>query len=480
MYMTMGRLIRRILARVLAVVLFVEIAAFLLVPVFHSRQYAGMVYRNHVSSGRISDPVDLPAGERFRLIETDEDALEWRLRAIEAARHSIVISTFDFEDNDGGRLVMAYLLHAAERGVRVEILLDGFYGFFNTFGEEHFKALVKDPNIRIYKYNKVNAFLLYKSNYRMHDKYIIIDDKLYLLGGRNLSSEFLGDFTDKKHSLDRDILIYEPKRLRGADGTSLQALQNYWNSIRVLPTCKEYRYTRHSRKVERAADTLRALYRDYAAMHPYEKTHWDSATSEAESVRLISGERRPVNKEPLVFAQLYHEMEAGKDVLIQSPYIVCSTAMFRDLTFLTFDRERRISILTNAPESGANPWGSMDLLNNRRLFLQSGCELYELFNSDSMHTKTILIDDDLSIIGSYNLDSRATYLDTEMMAAVRSKELNAELRETLQKDIDHSVHYDRAGRKTLGKDCVPRKLQGPRRFFYRIGRVVLPLFRQLL
>ena len=476
----MGRLVRRMLAVTVAIFLIAEIAAFLAVPAFYTRQYAGTIYQKNVSSGRIPVSEDLPAGERFRLIETDEEALEWRLRAIESAKQSIVISTFDFEDNTAGRLVMAYLLHAAERGVKVDILLDGFYGFFNTFGEEHFKALVKDPNIRMRKYNKINLLLLYKSNYRLHDKYMIIDDRLYILGGRNISSEFLGDFTDKKHSHDRDILIFEPKRLRGAEGTSLQALQDYWDTMWVLPTCKEYRYSRHSKKVDRATETLHEIYRDYSARHAFEKVDWGAVTSEAESVRLISGEKAPNNKEPLVYAQLFHEMIGGREILIQSPYIVCSAAMFRDLSVLTISRNRKVSILTNAPESGANPWGSMDLLNNRRLFLQSGCVLYELFDSKSMHTKTVLIDDDLSIIGSYNLDSRASYLDTEMMVAVRSKELNAELREILQKDIDHAVNYDRTGKKTLGKDCVPRELQGPRRFLYRIGRLVLPFFRQLL
>ena len=71
--------------------------------------------------------------------------------------------------------------------------------------------------------------------------------------------------------------------------------------------------------------------------------------------------------------------------------------------------------MTNAVESGANPWGCTDYLNQKQKVLGTGVSVYECLAGQSLHTKTVLVDDDISLIGSYNLDIRSTYLDTEMM-----------------------------------------------------------------
>ena len=84
-------------------------------------------------------------------------------------------------------------------------------------------------------------------------------------------------------------------------------------------------------------------------------------------------------------------------------------------------------MIINSVENGDNVIASSDYLLHKQQVLDTGAALYEFDGGQSSHGKSILIDDDLSLIGSYNLDMRSTYMDTELMLCVQSKELNQEL-----------------------------------------------------
>ena len=86
-----------------------------------------------------------------------------------------------------------------------------------------------------------------------------------------------------------------------------------------------------------------------------------------------------------------------------------------------------MKILLNSVENGDNFVASSDYLRNKKDILETGIPLYEYDGGISNHAKSILIDEDLSLIGSYNLDLRSSYLDTELMLVVESQEINREL-----------------------------------------------------
>ena len=187
---------------------------------------------NFITSGNRNSAVDT---EQILCIDDNVDALIWRLRMMEEAQEEIILSTFDFGDDDSGREIMAALLQAADRGVQVKVIVDGINGFLKLNGSSHFKALVSSPNVEARFYNPVNLLVPWRLNYRMHDKYIIVDNGIYMLGGRNTNDLFLGE--DKgNQNVDRDILVYE--RVPG-EGTSLQQIRDYFDSVWSLPVCKD-------------------------------------------------------------------------------------------------------------------------------------------------------------------------------------------------------------------------------------------------
>lgn len=87
--------------------------------------------------------------ERILNIENNVDALVWRLRLIESAKENIVLATFDFRDDNSGQDMMAALLNAADRGVKVQILVDGINGTLYLRGSRNFRELTSHENVEV-------------------------------------------------------------------------------------------------------------------------------------------------------------------------------------------------------------------------------------------------------------------------------------------------------------------------------------------
>lgn len=170
---------------------------------------------------------DTPGRERIRCVDDNEEALLWRLRMIEAAKKSIVLSTFDLRADESGTDLLAALNHAAQKGVEIKLLIDGIYQQLFLNKSKEFQALVSRENVQVGVYNPITPASLLKINYRMHDKYLIVDNEMYLLGGRNSNDIFLGDKTTGIN-MDRDILVYDTTK---GQGESLQELEVYFQQI---------------------------------------------------------------------------------------------------------------------------------------------------------------------------------------------------------------------------------------------------------
>ncbi len=431
-------------------------------------------------SGNLPDfqnTASAPGTERVLAIDDNEEALLWRLRMMEEAQEEIILTTFDFGADEAGREIMAALLHAAERGVKVKILTDGINGFLKLDGSRDFKALVSSPNVEARIYNPVNLLKPWRLNYRMHDKYIIIDERLYLLGGRNTNGLFLGP-GDKNQNIDRDILVYETAP--GAD-TSLCQVREYFDSVWSLSVCREYRSSGSGRRISEAGKELRDLYEELRQREPeaFSKTDWERETLAAESVALLTNPVQAENKPPRLWKSVCQIMESGTDIVIQTPYVVCCRAMYRDLASLCGE-ERQLRIVTNAVENGANPWGCVDYLNEKENLLETGAEIYEYLGGLSLHTKTILVDSHISIVGSFNTDMRSAYLDTETMLVIDCPKLNLQLRESVEETMTYCKHVMPDGSETAGSRYEETELSLGKRIIYGILRQVLVPFRHLL
>lgn len=410
-------------------------------------------------------------------IDDNEEALYWRLKVIGAAQEEIVMSTFDWREDNGGTDVMAALAQAAERGVKVRLVVDGINGFLQLRGSGLFQALTAYPNVEAKLYNPINLLLPYRINYRLHDKYLIADDTVYILGGRNTNDLFLGNYREQ-YNLDRDVLVYEGKD--GAEG-SLGLVKDYFEKVWEDPASKRYRHHKGKQKTLENQEILRQRYLSLTEKYPdlEDAVCWEEKTLPVESIALLTNPVEVKGKEPLVWNGIYQEIEGGRDILIQTPYIICDRLLYGDLQ-KAVEQGKKVEILTNAVESGANPWGCTDYLNQKQKVLGAGVSVYECLAGQSLHTKTVLVDDDISLIGSYNLDIRSTYLDTEMMLRIESRQLNAALREKTQFYQEQSKKCMPDGTEQIG-DSYEAVVQGPvKKAIYAVLRLVVRPIRHLL
>ncbi len=372
---------------------------------------------------------DSASCERACILEDNEEALLERLRMIEQARERIILSTFEFRSDESGKDMLAMLLAAAERGVDVKILSDGMGAFLRMDRSEYFHALAASENVEIRIYNRINLLKPWKTMGRLHDKYVIVDSNLYLLGGRNTYDYFLGDNGYKNY--DRDVLVYSA----GPDNAenSIHQLEAYFESVWELKACTpfkawgEKKTAAAKRELEERCRTIRAEYPALA-----EKADYAGMTFEVNKITLLSNPTHVYAKEPLVFYSLAELMKHSEgEISIHTPYIICNDWMygaFREIC----ETHPNTRLLTNSAANNGNPFGASDYLLHKDRLIGTGLAIYEYEGGVSYHGKSISIGDRLSIVGSFNMDMRSVYLDTELMLVIDSEGLNRQLRENMR------------------------------------------------
>ncbi len=371
---------------------------------------------------------DQATGDRAMIIESSADALDERIRLMEQAKQEIIIVTYENHDGESTRDLLATAIRKAAEGVRVRFLVDGIAGRFDHMGGDLFRAVAAYPNIEVRFYNLVRPLTPWKHMGRMHDKYVIVDDTAFILGGRNMFDKFLGEYTTTNRSLDREVLIYDSDG--GGDG-SLGQLRAYFEGMwagedtTVFHSLRDISAERRQKvyvSLEERYENLKAAKPELFAPYDYEKV-----TVPTQGVWLISNPTGIYAKEPVVFGQLTAMMNRATDnVVIHSPYAVLNGYMRDSLKQVA--EKVPLTLMINAVENGANLVGSGDYLYHRGDVLSTGASILEYAGGKSYHGKAVAIDDCLSVIGSFNLDLRSTYVDTELMLVIRSPEINAELR----------------------------------------------------
>lgn len=454
--------------------LFLIYVALLVVPYISHKKVPSSYRENFNPNSLYSDST---GNERVAYINDNNDALLYRLHMIENAKEEIILSTFDFNPSESGKDIMASLIQASKRGVSVRIIVDGTSGFIDLYGNDYFQALSSYPNISVRIYNTINLLKPYDMQARLHDKYVIIDNKMYLLGGRNTTNLFLGDYSSSKN-IDRELFVYNTKEDKNS---SLSQLRTYFESVWALPDSKDYLCQKETDNVIKAKNVLEDRYNYLRKTYEKAYCEWDfeELTMPTNKITLLSNPIETENKEPLLWYSLQQLMLESKNVTIYTPYIICGKEMYQGLEDLKA-KNIPVEIITNDVASGANPWGCTDYLNQKEKIWKTGVKVYEFMGEYSCHTKALLLDDRMSIVGSYNFDMRSTYQDTELMLAVDSPELNAIIRKEAEKDKTYSKTMGKDGKYIYSDNYKKKDLGIGKKIFYGILRIVVLPIRRFL
>lgn len=364
--------------------------------------------------------------QRAAILESGEEALWGRLYLIDHARERICLSSYLFACDDSGRVISAALLRAADRGVQVDILVDGLIGQINFSGSALPYALGTHENIRIGLYNPPSFFQPQALNARLHDKYLVADETCMILGGRNISDEFLVEESHPSYNADRDVMLFSEKEEDCAAGQLACYFNELWQGEYVQPA---YETGGNAEEIAAEKAACRALLQRMEGEKEsrYASMEADDFAVPVSSTELICNPVQPCVKEPVVFTRLCELMQGAKErVRLQSPYFVLNGAMQRMLE-QAVSGPAEVTFYTNSAASGNNLVASADTLWQKGRVLSLNARMYEVQTPYSMHTKSMLVDGQLSVFGSFNFDMRSAYIDTEVMLVVESRELNERL-----------------------------------------------------
>lgn len=391
------------------------------------------------------------ATDRAKIVEENQEALDVRLDMIRRAREEIILSTFDIREGDSTDDIFAALTAAAQRGVKVKILADGLYGTVHMSGKEIFQAAGSHPNIEIRFYNTPNPLKPWTIHGCLHDKYLVVDDKYLLMGGRNMFDYFIGTHKGKSKGLDREILIVNTGGLKSS---AVRQVKDYFKEVWNLDVCKT-KFDSWSEE-KRSEEISRLLKHEKELEVP--ELDYEKITVPVKKATLVTNPTHIYGKESYVWETMKQLMlDADERVLIHTPYAVFSDEMYEGMREVK-QKVPDTTIILNSIASGDNICASADYRKNRQDILDTGVQVYEYMGRHSTHGKSMVIDDDLAVVGSYNFDCRSTYVDTETMLVVHGEEIASQLSQNLQTLQDGSLAVDKNGNYMEKKSVEERKM----------------------
>lgn len=425
--------------------------------------------------------------DRAAVVEDSNDALDIRLRMLNDAKEKIIMSSFSFKTDRCCQEIFATVLAAAKRGVKVEIIADGLSAGNDMKRDPMYYVLAAQDNVTIKYYNMFNLLKPWTFNGRLHDKFAIIDERMLILGGRNTSNYFLGTYNTKVLSYDRDIFVYNTAAgTENSNESVIHEVEEYfytlWNSKDSKVVFDKVPLSRKN-KIASAKKMLEETYQNLLAERSdimTDEFDYMAYTVPTNKITLITNPIHIMSKEPYIWYQINELMQNAKErVFIQTPYAVLSKDMENDLKKLK-GKLKQYDMLLNSIEVGDNYMASSDYLFNKQDVVDTGITVYEFAGDHSMHDKSILIDDDISIIGSYNFDMRSVYLDTETMLVVHGEEFNEELEKAMNAMKEQSYEVDSNGEYVAGEEVALPKLPWWKKIAFRLTSVIFQSIRYLL
>ena len=400
------------------------------------------------------------------VLEDGGGAMTTRAWLSEYSEKSIDIQYFIFSTDNVGLIALDYLVRAADRGVKVRLLVDDLMvdadvkDILTLNSHKNISVRVYNPGVNLGKniVQKIKKFAtdFRSANQRMHNKTFIVDDQVVITGGRNIANEYF-DYDHEYNFRDRDVLLL------GKETKSVsKSFAQYWNSDLSVPiddmvdeepdnATNENRFDRlHEYACNpenfwpQVREKITRLPEAFPSIKSSDKFVW------VDDVQFISDEpgKNDGNsgmggggKSTMSLIRLIKN--AQKSIDIQSPYLV-TTELGQQLFKEAIDRGVKIRILTNSLASTDNLEAFAGYQAEREDLLKTGVRIFE-FRPDAaermkimtgelqetidyapifgLHAKSMVVDGIITVIGTFNLDPRSANLNTECVTIIHSEQV---------------------------------------------------------
>ncbi|CAI8777217.1 cardiolipin synthase C [Pseudomonas serbica] len=415
----------------------------------------------------------------FRLLPNSSEAFRARAELIRNAQKSLDVQYYIVHNGLSTRALVRELLLAADRGVRIRVLLDDTA---SDGQEEVIATLAVHPNIHVRVFNPLHLgrstlvtrtmgrlLNLSQQHRRMHNKLWLADNSAAIVGGRNLGDEYFDAKPDLNFT-DMDLLCLGPVAEQLG-----HSFDQYWNSalsqaisdfLIIKPTAEDLQESR-----QRLEQSLQAMRIENQALYDHLMTYrthpqlatwrqqliWAHGTAMWDAPSKVLADDEPA-RSLLMATQLRPELDAvHKELILISAYFVPQTSGMRYLLGRA-DAGVDVRLLTNSLEATDVPAVHGGYAPYRKSLLEHGVKLYELRrqpddpsggssfgfsggSDSSLHTKAMILDQQKVFIGSFNFDPRSVLWNTEVGVLVDSPELAGYMRKLALEGMAPALSY---------------------------------------
>jgi putative cardiolipin synthase len=418
-----------------------------------------------------------PGKSGVYILEKGEESLLTRAWLTGASQESIDIQYFIWSTDNIGTLASESLLSAAERGVKVRVIVDDL---LIDAEPETLLSLDAHPNIQIKIYNPLHSVgrgimsqlwhLITDfrgSNQRMHDKIVIYDQTIAITGGRNMADEYY-DYDHTYNFRDRDALV-----AGSVLGTMQQSFESFWQSPLSVSLARLLAEEKSHLTAEQVEGYTEWLHR-YAGnplnfapevrlaitnMAPrieeiFTQLHWtkvdyihDSPGKNNQLKNLSGGGQSTTSLIELL-------ANAEEEILIESPYLIMPEGGF-DFFSQLLKKGIEISIVTNSLASTDNLQAYSGYKKQKQRLLDLGFNIYEFKPNPgiyrqlierheqlsknapvfALHAKSMVIDNHYAYIGTFNFDPRSANLNTEVGIIIDDSKIAQQVSRAIRLDM---------------------------------------------
>jgi cardiolipin synthase len=338
------------------------------------------------------------------LVDNREALALWR-ELIDGARHSVHVQSLIIENNPIGLDLADRLEAAARRGVEVRVIVDSVSEL--TYGKFSILSDLADAGAKVVAFNPVADWAAVRwqvdlwLNQRIHEKALIVDGRRAIIGGRNIGDSYLGDGRWR----DTDIVV---------DGPAVAEIQRLflgnwdlfagWEKLAGCPQQRSSRLT-----CPTSADLGLV---DDIAYYP------ELTVAGGDDVRIVHS--NPRVQSPSDGYQTYLALIRGarRSIRITNAYFVPPQRLRRHLKAARA-RGVEVTIITNSKDSNDEDSMWYAAANFTEELTAAGLAVCEWRGTETNHAKTMIVDDEIAVIGSYNLDPRSATTNSESLAVVR-------------------------------------------------------------
>lgn len=443
----------------------------------------------------------------FYVIDRNDDAFLSRVALLDFAEKTIDLQYYIWHNDKSGKYIMNKLIQAANRGVRVRLLIDDTASWEK---DEALAAINQHQNIYIKLFNplggryansRMRTLALIgnfsRINHRMHNKVMVIDNQIAIVGGRNIGDEYFGVHR-RRNFRDLDLLV-----LGNIVNDISKMFDEFWNSKWSLRSelLIKHRYSegdfkkRIARFVKGTRRYEHFLYHQYLNSEALKKiivqmietSIWAKSEVISDSPeKVLTNDTTPIFNKVTELASA-----AEKEIIFSAPYLIPTVGMLAAADTL---RQKGVKIyaLTNSMKSNDVLIAQYGYASRRKELLLKEIQLFEL-RSDaqsreiyiappfrnaklSLHAKVVLVDRKYVLIGSFNMDPRSISINTEMGIVIYSEALANKIYDGLRVEMQLNNSFQpylirrwKIQGNDMYNDNNDESNEGTEKYYYSIG-----------